>query len=85
MVCERCGGFVIIDGDAGPGKELDSREVPQAHCVNCGWIVDPVIRANRALMAMVPRIPLTVHRIVRGPLECSDSRPGLVGSGWSAS
>jgi hypothetical protein len=85
MTSERCGGFVIIDGYAWSGKELDSREVPHAHCVNCGWIEDPLIRANRMLMAMAPRLPLPVHRVVRGPLECSDSSPGLVGSGRSVS
>ena len=30
MTCVRCGGFVIIDRYAWPGKEIDSREVLQA-------------------------------------------------------
>lgn len=85
MTCVRCGGFVIIDGYAWPGEEIDSREVPQAHCVNCGWIEDPVIRANRTLMAMAPRLHLNVHRVMCGPVACADSSPGLIGSGRSAS
>ena len=85
MTCVRCGGFVIIDRYAWPGEEIESREAPHAHCVNCGWIEDPVIRENRTLMAMAPLRHLNVRRVVRGPLECSDSRPGLVGSGGSSS
>jgi hypothetical protein len=81
MTCVRCGGFVIIDRYAWPENEIDSREVPQTRCVNCGWIEDPVIRENRKLMAMAALRHLNVCRVVRGPMECSDSRPGLVGLG----
>ena len=85
MTCERCGGFVIIDRYAWPGKEIDSREAPQSHCVNCGWIEDPMIRTNRKLMAMGRLLHLNVRRAMRGPMDGSDSRLGLVGSGRSAS
>jgi len=85
MTCVRCGGFVIIDRYTWPGKELDNREVPQAQCVNCGWIEDPVIRANRTLMAMVPRLQLNGRRVVHGPMAYSDAGPGLIGSGRNAS
>jgi len=85
MTCVRCGGFVIIDRYAWPENEIDSQEVPQAHCVNCGWIEDPVIRDNRRLMAMATLPRLNARRAVRGPMEGSDSRPGLVGLGRSPS
>lgn len=85
MTCVRCGGFVIIDRYSWPGKEIESREAPQAHCVNCGWIEDPVIRANRKLMAMARLLHVNVRRVTRGLMDGSDSRLGLVGSGRSAS
>ena len=85
MTCVRCGGFVITDRYPWPGKEIGSREVPQAHCVNCGWIEDPVIRENRKLMAPATLLRLNARRVVRGSMECSDSSPGLVGSGKSSS
>jgi hypothetical protein len=85
MACVRCGGFVIIDGYSWLGKEIDRREAPQTHCVNCGWIEDPVIRANRELMTMGRHPHLNVRRVVRGPMGCSASRPGLLGSRRSAS
>lgn len=75
MTCMRCGGFVIIDRYAWPGSEMENLEVPQAHCVNCGWTEDPVIRANRMLMAMGKLLHLNVPRVVRDPLEWSDSSP----------
>jgi hypothetical protein len=81
MTCMRCGGFVVIDQYAWPGNEIDSPEVPQTHCVNCGWIEDPVIRENRKLMAMATLSRLNVSRVMRGPMECSDPPPRLVGSG----
>ena len=84
MACVRCGGFVIIDRYARPGKEIDSREVPQAHCVNCGWIEDPVIRANRQLMAMAACSHPNVRRAVPGQIVCSDSRSELLGPGRSS-
>ena len=80
MTCVRCGGFVIIDRYAWQGKAFDSREVPQARCVNCGWIDDPVIRENRRLMAMATLPLLNALRVVRDPMECSDSQPGFAGS-----
>ncbi len=85
MTCVRCGGFVIIDRYAWSGQEGDSREVPQTHCVNCGWVEDPVIRANRKLMAMATCLHLNDHRTVPGPMEYSDSRPGFVSPGRSSS
>lgn len=54
MTCVRCGGFVIIDRYAWPGKEIETREISQAYCVYCGWMEDPVVRANRKLMAIAP-------------------------------
>ena len=75
MTCARCEGFVIIDRYAWSGKEIESREMPHAHCVNCGWTEDPVIRANRMLMAMGKLLHLNVARVVRDPLEWSDSSP----------
>lgn len=70
------------DGYSWPGEEIDSREGPH---VNCGWIEDSAIRANRTPMAMAPRLQLNARRVVRGPVACADSSPGLIGSGRSAS
>lgn len=84
MTCVRCGGFVIIDRYAWPGKEIDSWEVPQAHCVNCGWVEDPVIRANRKLMTLATCLHLNVRRVVPAPTECSDPRPGEISAATSA-
>lgn len=84
MTCVRCGGFVIIGRYAWPGEELDSREESHVHCVNCGWTEDPVIRANRKLMAMGRLLHLNVRRVTRGLMDGSASRLGLVGSGRSA-
>jgi hypothetical protein len=56
MSCLRCGGFAVVetmwDGEAGAGHLW----VPQTRCINCGWIEDPVIRANR-------RSPPTSNRL----------------------
>jgi hypothetical protein len=82
MTCMRCGGFVIIDRYAWPGSEMENLEVPQAHCVNCGWTEDPVIRANRMLMAMGKLLHLNVPRVVHDPLEWSDSSPSPLQSWW---
>ncbi len=61
MACRRCGGFAVVetlwDGAAGAGH----LQVPQTRCVNCGWIEDPVIRANR-------RSPPTSGRLAPHPV-----------------
>ena len=85
MTCVRCGGFVIIDRYAWPGKEIDSREVPQAHCVNCGWIEDPVIRENRKLMAMASAPPSECPSGCARPDGVLRLKPRSVGSGRSSS
>lgn len=47
MTCARCRGFVIIDGNFWLGEEYEPEAFLPRHCVNCGWMEDPVMRANR--------------------------------------
>ncbi len=45
MRCRRCWGLVIVETPAFP--TVCAEEFLTARCVNCGWVEDPVMRANR--------------------------------------
>lgn len=45
MRCRRCWGLVIAETSS--FTYACTEESQTARCVNCGWIEDPVMRANR--------------------------------------
>lgn len=45
MRCRRCWGLVIVETSS--FTYACTEESQTARCVNCGWIEDPVMRANR--------------------------------------
>lgn len=45
MRCRRCWGLAIVE--TSPFTDACTEESQTTRCVNCGWIEDPVIRANR--------------------------------------
>ena len=45
MRCRRCWGLVIVE--TSPFTDTCTEASQTARCVNCGWIEDPVMRANR--------------------------------------
>ena len=49
MVCERCGGFLMVEQDYDDGLIASIPQVPAMRCVNCGNREDSLIRMNRAL------------------------------------
>ena len=48
MRCLRCQGFMIEDGFDDPGL-ADARGMVAWRCINCGEVLDAVIRQHRAL------------------------------------
>ncbi|HYM38412.1 MAG TPA: hypothetical protein VES96_08415 [Nitrospiraceae bacterium] len=47
MACIRCGGLQVVDDFADLWAVTGPMEFRGARCLNCGFIEDPVIRANR--------------------------------------
>jgi RNase P subunit RPR2 len=46
MVCQRCGGLLVCETFDDLGIETDSLYTA-TRCINCGYIEDVVVRANR--------------------------------------
>ncbi len=46
MVCQRCGGLVVCETFDDLGIQTDSLYTA-TRCINCGYIEDAVVRANR--------------------------------------
>lgn len=66
MACMRCGGLLVTDEFADLWESTGPMEFQGVRCLNCGFIEDDVIRANR----LQPPQPL-----------CSRP-PGVAGQGW---
>ena len=49
MLCTRCGGLLITDDSMDLYQESSQIRSQGYRCVNCGYIEDPTIRANRRL------------------------------------
>lgn len=49
MACPRCGGLLVPNSEVGTGiyEEKTWVALQGYRCINCGFIDDPVIRANR--------------------------------------
>lgn len=49
MACPRCGGLLVSNSEVGTGiyEEKTWVALQGCRCINCGFIDDPVIRANR--------------------------------------
>ena len=47
MLCTRCSGLVVVETFCDLREEISRAEFQGSRCLNCGWIEDPVIRANR--------------------------------------
>jgi len=54
MLCQRCRGLLVreIFGDM---REETARICPATRCINCGYIEDSVVRANRLHPPMAQR------------------------------
>lgn len=59
--CDRCGGLVVADSVFANRDETDNVWLLVGRCVNCGWIDEPVIRANR-LHPTAPERPASYKR-----------------------
>ena len=51
MTCHRCGGLLVKDQSVVESlsdlSEKTGRMGPVVRCINCGYVEDPVVRANR--------------------------------------
>ncbi len=51
MTCHRCGGLLVNDQSVVESisdlNDRTGRMGPSIRCINCGYIEDPVVRANR--------------------------------------
>lgn len=65
MRCRRCWGLVIVESS--PCSDARAEDCLTVRCVNCGWIEDPVMRANRLANSDQRGIILTVSRSPRLP------------------
>ncbi|HEV8326104.1 MAG TPA: hypothetical protein VGQ08_01365 [Nitrospiraceae bacterium] len=70
MTCHRCSGLLVNDQSVSSDRD-DSSEIigymgPTARCINCGYLEDPVIRANR----------------LHPPLENLQATPRTRTTGW---
>jgi RNase P subunit RPR2 len=68
MLCQRCRGLLVRE-TFGELREETDRKCPATRCINCGYIEDSVILANRRSPPMVQR----------------SARHGMVGKGGSLS
>ena len=46
MVCQRCSGLLVRETLGGLREETGDMD-PTTRCINCGYIEDSVVRANR--------------------------------------
>ena len=54
MLCQRCKGLLVRE-TFGDLREESSRMPPAIRCINCGYIEDAVVRANRLGRAAAKR------------------------------
>ncbi len=47
MTCERCGGFAIDVSFSGGMTAIGAWKYEGSKCLNCGWVMDPLILRNR--------------------------------------
>ena len=52
--CSRCGGLLVREVCMDLFNPTGELEVNARRCVQCGAIIDPVILANRTLLASIP-------------------------------
>lgn len=80
MVCQRCRGLLVRETFDGLSLEPDDLCIA-TRCINCGYIEDSVVRANRlhppAVKRAVPRGMVGMARAV----FMKTKRIGLVGAG----
>ena len=54
MTCHRCGGLLVKDQSVVESladlSDKTGRMGPSLRCINCGYVEDPVVRANRRLL-----------------------------------
>lgn len=73
MRCQRCWGLVVVETSWCPNACAE--ETQTARCVNCGWIEDPVMRANRLANSDQRNIVPIVSRSPRLPGRRSAEMP----------
>jgi hypothetical protein len=54
MLCERCGGLMVIETNCDLREEESRRGIDATRCLNCGNFEDTIIRTNRVI-SRVPR------------------------------
>jgi hypothetical protein len=78
MSCQRCKGLLIREtfGDLSEGTVCMS---PATRCINCGYIEDSVMRANRlcppAAKRAVPRMTVRKGGVVSNPRSARHRSP----------
>ena len=83
MTCHRCSGLLVSDQSVSSGR-YDPSEIigymgPTIRCINCGYLEDPVVRANRLHLPVtngpaVPRARTTGWSMSSGNLAPNASR-----------
>lgn len=54
MVCQRCKGLLVRETFDDLRWEM-ARDCPAIRCINCGFLEDPVVRANRLCLPAAKR------------------------------
>jgi len=52
MLCERCGGLMVIETISDLMKEGPRRGIDTTRCLNCGNFEDTIIRTNRVIFSL---------------------------------
>ncbi len=74
MLCQRCRGLLVRE-TFGDLREETARMCPAIRCINCGYLEDSVVRANRLRAASANR--LAPRGMVRKGLRAPSDRYGL--------
>lgn len=76
MTCERCGGLQVWSHFENVGSPAGSWAYDGWLCMNCGYIVDPLILHNRSM----PHTPAAGNRVrpFEGKIIWSRPRPDIV-------
>ena len=78
MFCERCRGLLVRE-NFGDLREEAGCMYPATRCVNCGYIEDAVVRANRlrppSAKRSIPRGMVRTGRVVSIHTHAEEYRP----------
>ena len=70
MLCERCGGLMVIETICDLMKEESRRGIDTTRCLNCGNFEDTIIRTNRVIFRLPRQVePRTVGTRRRSAIQ----------------